>query len=768
MSTINSRTRCTSPRLLSLLISTAALIPLLFTGHASAAEPKRVLIVNSFGIAAPPFTIHSTSFESDLVSKGGHGIALDEVSLDVARNDDGEMQQAMVEYLEKRQAKWKPDLVVPIGSPAAVFIANNYDRLFPGTPILVVAGNQQFLPSGAWQKNATFVGHIIDIPGIFEDILQVAPATKNIDFVLGATSLEQTWRAALQKAAEPLASRIKFTYYNDLSFDQMLERAAKLPPDSYIYFFVLLRDAGGVTLRSDEALRRFHRVASAPINALFVHQLGSGIVGGRLLDGDRLGKEAADVAIRILNGEPASSIPPILLQQARPRYDWRELQRWKISEKLLPAGSTVLFREPTAWERYRSWIMGGVSLLFLQALLITRLIANLMKRRRAERSLTESEHRFQNVADTAPVLIWMSGTKNEGIFFNKSWLQFTGRTMAEELGEGWLKGVHPDDMAHCLDICGTGFKKREPFTIEFRLRRRDGEYRWVLDTGTPRFEAGVFLGYVGSCIDITERRQAELDHQLQTTELARVGRVALMGELAASLAHEVNNPLGAMVANASAGQRMLAHDALGPDELRELLADIVADGHRAREVIESIRNMVRKRETSYVLIRPNEIIRDLVRTVRADAVARKINLITTIDEKAGEIMGNRVQLLQVLLNLTINAFDALGAMRPEARRVAVEVAPLGDSQICIRVRDSGPGFPNGMVEKLFEPFFSTKKEGTGMGLAIARSIIEAHGGTLSGENCSSGGALFTICLPTATEKEAEEIAASADLARRDS
>jgi PAS domain S-box-containing protein len=195
-----------------------------------------------------------------------------------------------------------------------------------------------------------------------------------------------------------------------------------------------------------------------------------------------------------------------------------------------------LFREPTAWERYRNWIMAGASLLLLQALLIAALLANLFRRRRAERSLADSEHRFRSAADAAPVMIWMSGTKNEGIFFNKSWLQFTGRTMAEELGEGWLKGVHPDDMAHCLDICGTGFKNREPFTIEFRLRRKDGEYRWVLDTGTPRFEAGVFLGYIGSALDITERRQAELDHHLQSTELARVGRMALMGELAASLA----------------------------------------------------------------------------------------------------------------------------------------------------------------------------------------------------------------------------------------
>jgi PAS domain S-box-containing protein len=374
--------------------------------------------------------------------------------------------------------------------------------------------------------------------------------------------------------------------------------------------------------------------------------------------------------------------------------------------------------------------------------------------RRVQSALRESEVRFRNVADTAPVLIWMSGMNKEGVFFNKSWLEFTGRTVDQELGEGWLKGIHADDLAHCLDVCGTAFEKREPFTIEFRLRRKDGEYRWVLDVGTPRFEAGVFLGYIGSCLDITERRQAELDHQLQSMELARVGRVALMGELAASLAHEINNPLGAMVTNASAGQRLLARDQLGPADLRELLADIVSDGHRAREVIEGIRNMVRKTEASHALVEMKDVIRDLLRIVRADAIARNISLGAEVDERAGIVLADRVQLLQVLLNLTLNAFEALTVVRADARRVIIRAEPVQDGKIHVSVRDTGPGFPDGMVDRLFEAFFSTKVEGTGMGLAIARSIIEAHGGTLLAENCPQGGGLFTICLPEATEGEA--------------
>ena len=237
-------------------------IPFLCTGNASAAEPKRVLLVHSFGSAAPPFTVESTAFETELVEKMGERVDLDEVSLDMARYADSDMQEAIVDYLQKRQAKWKPDLVVPIGSPACIFVANYRDRLFPETPILYAYSSiGRLLPPGALEKNAAYIGQVYEIPGFLEDMLQIAPATKNIAVVVGATPLEHLWQEAFQKAAEPLADRIKFTYYSDLSFDQMKERVSTLPPNSYIFFLLLLRDAAGVTLNADEALQRLHAVA---------------------------------------------------------------------------------------------------------------------------------------------------------------------------------------------------------------------------------------------------------------------------------------------------------------------------------------------------------------------------------------------------------------------------------------------------------------------------------------------------------------------------
>ncbi len=266
---------------------------------------------------------------------------------------------------------------------------------------------------------------------------------------------------------------------------------------------------------------------------------------------------------------------------------------------------------------------------------------------------------------------------------------------------------------------------------------------------------GAFLGFIGSCVDIADRKQAELDQQLQSMELARVGRLALMGELTASLAHEVNNPLGAIVTNASAGQRLLAHDQLSPEELRELFADIVADGHRARQVIDGIRNMVRKGDTSHAVIEIKDIVGDLLRMVRADAVAKNVNLVVEVDANPGVVMGDRVQLLQVLLNLTLNAFEAMTTARADARRVVIHADRVQDGKISVSVRDAGLGLSDTIIDQVFEPFFTTKAEGTGMGLAIARSIVEAHGGMLAGENCEGGGALFTISLPEATTAKSQ-------------
>jgi signal transduction histidine kinase len=326
-----------------------------------------------------------------LTERLGEKVDLDEVSLDHARFADADMEEALVEYLQKRQAKWKPDLVVPIGSPAGKFVEQYRDRLFPQTPILYTGMDRRRLRADALQNNAAFVGESFDGPGFIEDILQLAPDTTNIVCVIGASPVERYWAAAFQSDFARFTNRVGFTWLNDLPFDQMLERVRRLPSHSFIFMILLMRDAAGVTHEADRALRRIREVANAPVNSIYQEQLGLGIVGGRLYRAEFEGVEGARMAIRILRGEAASSFPPMIVGPIGSQYDWRELRRWHISEDRLPAGSVVKYRGLTVWERHRGFITTTVSVALMQGVWILGLLVNLRRRRRAERLLAESE-----------------------------------------------------------------------------------------------------------------------------------------------------------------------------------------------------------------------------------------------------------------------------------------------------------------------------------------------------------------------------------------
>jgi PAS domain S-box-containing protein len=378
-------------------------------------------------------------------------------------------------------------------------------------------------------------------------------------------------------------------------------------------------------------------------------------------------------------------------------------------------------------------------------------VLDITERKRAEEKLRESEERFRIMANTAPVMIWISGTDKLCTFFNTGWLDFTGRTLEQELGNGWAEGVHRDDFDRYFEVYGRAFDARQEFTMEYRLRRYDGEYRWVLDSGTPRFESDrTFLGYIGSCIDISERKRAESELLLQRQELAHVTRVSTMGELAASLAHELNQPLTAILSNAQAAQRFLAADPADLSELREILADIVEDDIRAGEVIWRMRTLIKKEELEFAPLDVGTVIGDVVLLAHSDAVLHNIRVSHEIDPHLWQVRGDRVQLQQVLLNLLLNAFDAMHDCPPDKREIHVRAARDGGRMVEITVADHGAGLTIDKLEKIFQPFYTTKHDGLGLGLSISRSIIEAHGGRLWAENNPDRGATFYFTLPVSS------------------
>jgi PAS domain S-box-containing protein len=488
--------------------------------------------------------------------------------------------------------------------------------------------------------------------------------------------------------------------------------------------------------------------------------------------------------------------------------------------------------------------------------------------KQARDELQESEARFRAMADTAPVMIWMSGTDKLCTFFNKGWLNFTGRSLEQEIGDGWEEGVHHEDFDHCLEIYVNSFETRDPFTMEYRLRRWDGEYRCVLDSGSPRFAPdGTFLGYIGSClditaskqaqdlfrlvveaspngtvladsqghivlvnaraeklfgygreelvgqsieclvperfrgehpayqaafhaspaaraigggrelfaqrkdgtefpveieispiqspegslvlhaiVDITERKQAEAEARKHSEDLAHLSRVAIMGEMAGSLAHELNQPLTGIVNNASAGRRFIAKGRADLPKLDSLFEAVVEDGRRAGGIIRGIRNMVHKGEQVRCAVSLNEVIASVLRFVHSDALERCCVLVTELDPELPLVDGDQVQLQQVLLNLLVNAFEAMGETPLPKRRVVIRSERESGTRVRVSVRDFGTGLSEKNPERIFERFFSTKHHGLGMGLAIARSIIASHEGELTATNVEGGGACVYFSL----------------------
>jgi two-component system sensor kinase FixL len=255
---------------------------------------------------------------------------------------------------------------------------------------------------------------------------------------------------------------------------------------------------------------------------------------------------------------------------------------------------------------------------------------------------------------------------------------------------------------------------------------------------------------LAAVVDISARKLAEAEAIQHREEVGHLSRVAVMGELTASIAHELNQPLSGIISNASAGQRFIDRGNVDLREIRELLADIVADGRRAGNVIRGIQTMVKKTGPTRQRVNLNDLVIDVVRMVKPNAMHHSCEVQTLLDPNLPPIEADPVQLQQVLINLLINAFDAMHNVPLSRRKVVVATERNGDGTICTSVRDYGTGIAEAARGRLFDHFFTTKAEGLGMGLGIVRSIVEAHGGTVAGENVDAGGARFHFTLPAST------------------
>ena len=389
--------------------------------------------------------------------------------------------------------------------------------------------------------------------------------------------------------------------------------------------------------------------------------------------------------------------------------------------------------------------------LILQNFLLVRVVplyllaTSIEQRQSAEHALRESEARFRAMANTAPVLLWLSGRDKLCEFLNQRWLEFTGRSLEQEIGNGWLDGVHPDDFDRCSNVYCSAFDARKSFEMEYRLRHHSGDYRWILDIGVPRYDpSGAFLGYIGSAVDVSERKQADEANRA----LAHIQRHAIMGELTAAIAHEIRQPLSAIRTNADTAGLLLASASPPLAAVREILTNIQHDNHRADNVLSRIRDFLRKREPEMGELAVNALVREAFQFTAGEAFRRRVEIRLELANDLPPVFGDRVQLQQVLLNLVVNGMDAMDHVPPAERRLTVRTLRRGDGAVEVSVIDNGKGIASGDIPHLFDTFFTTRSDGVGLGLSIAWSIVVAHHGRIWAENNDPpGGATFHFSIP---------------------
>ena len=483
-----------------------------------AAEPqKAVLALYGSRPDLPSNLIVDEIIRSTLERELGARLDFYAEFLDTGRWPEAETQVAVHDFLRRRFAERKLSVIIAVARPAIDFMRTYGDELFPGVPI-VAYGDSDALRD--WEPRRPITGTLaeVDLSRTAELILRLQPATREILVISGDSDSDRRRQAEVRHQLDRLEKRVKLTYMNAGSVQDFMRTVAKVPDGTVILFLSMYQDSAGNKLLSHEVLARIAKAARVPVYNQTATNVGLGIVGGVVFDPEILGRETAQLTLRVLRGERLQDLPVQKSVSTVPMVDWRQLRRWGLDEKRLPAGTVVRFRAASVWENYKWYMIGGVVLILAETLLIFGLVWQRAKAKRAETRLRESEGRFRLVANTAPVMIWTAGTDRKCSYVNKTWLDFTGRPLEAELGDGWVEAIHPDDSNRCLQTYTEAFNRRESFEMHYRVRRQDGEYRWVLDDGVPRFDPdGAFAGYIGCCIDITERQLAE-------ESLATIGR----------------------------------------------------------------------------------------------------------------------------------------------------------------------------------------------------------------------------------------------------
>jgi PAS domain S-box-containing protein len=641
------------------------------------------------------------------------------------------------------------DAVVLLGVAGVPFFLNYRNSIAPGVPVVL---------SDVTRATYEGMGLPPDITAVINDYnpgktLELAehfqPGARRLVVIGGSNSDDRRWRETGRKAVEAHNNRnLEATYWFDHTYSSLLEDVSRLPSDTIVLFLTLFADSDDRRLIPRDVAAALAKASTAPVYGFFETYLGTGIVGGYMNTYQSVGTTTAEVVVDILSGKDVGTLSPRTSSKAGFRVDARSMKRWGFDQSSLPTGSTVLYHQPSLWEENRLLFSATAALVVLQSTIVAGLLFQRLRRRQAEDSLKDSEDRMTFAAVSASIGLWQFDRATEKLWAAEPCQAILGLEKDTSVTlERFLTAVHPDDRQFALDTLRKSKGERSGAT-DIRIVHPNGELRWirirarayVAGQGAPDQLSGMF-------VDVTEQKTAESEAELQRQEVAHLTRVTVLGELSGAIAHEVNQPLTAILSNAQAALYLLSSETPNVAEIRGALEDIVQEDNRAGDIIQRLRGLLKKGESKFESVELNELVEATIALIGHEAIARRVTVKTELAAGLPPVLGDAVQLQQVLLNLIMNAMDAMASSPEAVREVKIWTRATAAGAVEVCLRDRGPGIEPADSNRLFVPFYTTKDRGLGLGLSICSTIIEKHGGKIELRNEKAGGALAKFSLP---------------------
>jgi signal transduction histidine kinase/ABC-type uncharacterized transport system substrate-binding protein len=669
--------------------------------------------------------------------------------------------EAEADFLRKKYGARNIRVIVASAITALRFTSAFRERMFPGVPVVHIAIARDALERMTLAPDIIGKTTILEAAPTLELALRLHPEAKRMAVVLGTSDRDRAWEKRIRAAMPAFEKSVQVEYVANLSTADIIRRVAALPRGTLVFTPGYIADGAREIGTPKQSVERIAAASAVPVYGVVDTHMGSGIVGGYMVVYEEQAKEAAALVVSLLNGASPTEFMPSSIA-AKPLVDWRQIRRWKIDERRLPADTVVQFREPSLWDTHAREISIGIALVLLQAVLISALLFERRSRSATAAALAESQRQKNLATSAARLTVWSWTTEPVGASRQTRQRERSGVSMrAREHGatsvqqpitlDQVVSRVHPADRANLVRAVKRSLSTGEELDVEYRTVATDGSVRWISAHGQAEKSGSSLL--LGVALDVTERKSAELRAAEDQTALRHMSRTAVMGQLSAAIAHQLNQPLASILGNAEVAQKLLERDEIDRRELQEICGDIVQDNHRAANVIRHLSALYRRGELKMEPVDLNELVRGTLDLLRTELLIRHIA--PTIECAPGQLVaeGNPVELQQVVLNLVLNAADAMSQVKPEERKLTVQT-DAADTDVRLRVSDNGTGIEADQLKHLFQPFWSTKPSGMGMGLAICRSIVASHHGSIAASNNPEGGATFLVTLPSAAKPPA--------------